>query len=188
MTRAWLYAAALPLLAACAPQRDFPAAGEGPGGRMHPAAAAAPTVYAVLGHRERLGLSSAQVAAIDSIGDWLQRGNAPLLDSLRLNGDGRSSLPGDSADAVMERIRANQRTAVDGLAAALTAEQRARVCALFAEQRGERGRAERGRRERGPRPLLARRGSARDTLPGGPRARWGWCAPPSAARRSGPGS
>jgi hypothetical protein len=183
MTRAWLYAAALPLLAACAPQRDFPAAGEGPGGRMHPAAAAAPTVYAVLGQRDRLGLSSAQVAAIDSIGDWLQRANAPLLDSLRLNGDGRSSLPGDSADGVMERIRANQRAAVDGLAAALTAEQRARVCVLFAEQRGERG-----RRERGSRPSLARRGSARDTLPGGPRARWGWCAPPSVARRSAPGS
>jgi hypothetical protein len=185
MNRAWLYAAALPLLAACAPQRDFPAPGEGPGGRMHPAAAAAPTVYAVLGHREQLGLSSAQVAAIDSIGDWLQRGNAPLLDSLHLRGDGRSGLPGDSTDAVMRRIRANQRAAVDGLAAALTAEQRARVCVLFAEQRGDRG-----RRERGSRPSLARRSrvSARDTLPGGPRARWGWCAPPSVARRSAPGS
>jgi hypothetical protein len=142
-------------------------------------------VYAVLGHREQLGLSSAQVAAIDSIGDWLQRGNAPLLDSLRLRGDGRSALPGDSADAVMERIRANQRAAVDGVAAALTAEQRGRVCEIFAERRGERGRG------RGSRPSLARRSrvSARDTLPGGPRARWGWCAPPPvAARRSAPGS
>ena len=179
-------AALLALLGACAPQRDVAPPGERFGGRTtHPAAAAAPTVYAVLGHREQLGLSSAQVSAIDSIGGWLQARNEPLLDSLRLRDDGRSRLPRESADAVMEAIRANQRAAVDGVAAALTAEQRARVCQLFAEQRGERG-----RRSRGSRPSLARRarGSARDTLPGGPRARWGWCAPQAAARRSAPTS
>ncbi|HEX8274752.1 MAG TPA: hypothetical protein VF615_19120 [Longimicrobiaceae bacterium] len=172
-------AALLALAAACAPQRDIGTPGERPGGRTHPAAAAAPTVYALFGHREALALSSAQVAAIDSIGGWLQLRNEALLDSLRLGDDGRTSrLPADSADALMERIRANQRAAVDGVAAALTAEQRGRACQLFAEQRGERE-----RRSRGGRPSLARRprGSARDTLPGGPRARWGWCAPSAVA-------
>ncbi|HEX2205473.1 MAG TPA: hypothetical protein VHG91_19335, partial [Longimicrobium sp.] len=115
--------------AACAPN---------PGPRDGPLGAAwrgtqGPSIYALLGERERLGLSTEQVVALDSIAQALQERNRPLADSLRAITGSRAGGPvrppreREQRDAVLpglERVAANNREAVAAVQAALNPAQR----------------------------------------------------------------
>ncbi len=183
MRRTWIGAALAAALAGCVSRGgEAPPVGEAFAVALTPEMLAAPSVYAVLGFREQLGLSAEQVAAIDSIGVWLTRSNAPLLDTLNQRASrparaGRPQSVGTWGMALLGRMGRNNGAAVSGVAALLTPEQRARACDLFAEQR-------RARAAGTGRPALARVfGSSPDTLRD-PSRRWIWCTRSAAARSS----
>jgi hypothetical protein len=157
-----------------------------------------PSVYALLGYRDTLGLSTEQVMTLDSVAEALQERNRPLADSLReitrSRGGGPVREPRTDAERetftrIAGRIGANNRAAASTIEATLTPEQRRTVCELQSGRRPGMGRdSARVRGRGGPPPGGARRsfpGMAGDSLggfrrPGG----WPWCArpggPPSA--------
>lgn len=106
-----------------------------------------PSVYALIGARERLKLTSAQVTALDSIAEAVREQNRPLTDSLRRfsrsgNG-GPIRLPSNDAQrrdftAILRAMGENNRRAIDAIQARLTAEQRTSVCTMLQEERGQR--------------------------------------------------
>src|SRR5687768_14887470 len=79
-----------------------------------PAPVPAPSVYALIGDRERLELSSAQVVALDSLGEWLSETNSPIEDQLQelgvattgLGRQRRGSVP-EEAEPLLANVRAN---------------------------------------------------------------------------------
>lgn len=163
------------LLAACGPAA--PRAAEAPA----PAAERleAPPVHALIGHRAELGLGSAQIEALDSIGQWVFAQNEPLLARLRtLRGTPgerpRAQPPRSNTEVrdLYEQLRQNNRRAAEGVRALLTPEQQARTCELF--QRG-RGGGRGSPAQRPPPREPARADAAR--LPDGRAAVWPWCAP-----------
>ncbi|HET7460893.1 MAG TPA: hypothetical protein VFJ82_06585 [Longimicrobium sp.] len=163
-----------------------------------------PSVYALIGARERLKLTSAQVTALDSIAEATRERNRPLTDSLRSLSNSGNGGPirqprGEFQTArylpILTHIGENNRRAVEAIQAQLTPEQRTQVCALVREQRGDRfgGRERRGGYGGGGR---GGRGGGRGTMPGmppmdgdstrGPGGRfgggaggWPWCAGPN---------
>lgn len=180
--------------AACAPN---------PGPRDAPLAAAwrgtqGPSIYALLGERERLNLSTVQVMALDSIAEALQERNRPWVDSLRAVTGSRSGGPvrpprdGEEREAflpLLARIAENNRAAVSAVEAALSPPQRQAVCELQREGREERRdgmRRGRGGPARGGGGMRPPPGMEGDTLGFGRRAGWPWCGatgprrPPSA--------
>ena len=156
-----------------------------------------PSVFALIGARERLNLTSQQVSALDSIAEMARTQNRPLTDTLRSltnSGSGgpirqpRGEFQARRFIPILHRMGDNNRRALEGVQAVLTPEQRAAVCTLAAEQREERG----GRR----RDVLGglggsgrgRRGGMRgedfpvygDSMAGRGRrgaGGWPWCAP-----------
>jgi hypothetical protein len=138
-----------------------------------------PPVYALLGARAELNLTSAQVATLDSIAEAFQEENRPLAEELqRVSGaDG----PGvyrirPEGEPILESIQANQKRANESVAAALTEEQRATVCRLFSQPpAGGRG----GQPGRAPARMQA--GSPGDTTRierSGRPVVWSWCTAP----------
>jgi hypothetical protein len=132
-----------------------------------------PPIYALLGYRNELSLTSDQVTALDSIAQTAQEENRTLVEELQATSRERARQPGffeltAEGEAVLERIRANQRRAVDGVADLLSEEQQATVCRLFQP----------GRRNPSARQPPAARAAA-DTAqarrgPQGPPG-WHWC-------------
>lgn len=113
-----------------------------------PVPAPVPQVHGLLGERERLQLSTEQVAALDSIGAWLGS-EARRLD-----------LESGQTDAARsERIGTLDRRATAAVEALLTPAQRTLVCALDV---GAGSAAE-------PRASLAEHAA---------RPAWSWCLPP----------
>jgi hypothetical protein len=106
-----------------------------------------PSVYALIGARERLKLTSPQVTALDSIAEAVREQNRPLTDSLRRfsrsgNG-GPIRLPGNDAQrrdftTILRAMGENNRRAIAAIQAQLTAEQRTGVCTVLQEERGQR--------------------------------------------------
>jgi hypothetical protein len=129
-------------------------------------------VHALVGQRQTLGLSSAQVTALDSIGHELDRRNAPLLQSLPRLGErsGRDRTPPDTA--TFARLRENRAEAAEAVRQVLTEEQRVRVCEIFGA-RSRDVRAAQVRRAQETRP----RGTAAAAAGMAPRHVWPWCAP-----------
>jgi LTXXQ motif family protein len=149
--------AAVLVLAACGGPR--PANGPGPAGSgrdlgrdsveraMFSAMRTAqmPSVYALIGARERLKLTSAQVTALDSIAEAVREQNRPLTDSLRRfsrsgNG-GPIRLPGNEAQqrdftVILRQMGENSRRGLASIQALLTPEQRTGVCQIAREQGG----------------------------------------------------
>lgn len=123
-------AAALALCAPAAAQRPGPGLSGPPAGvEAATMLAPPPPVYALMGHRETLGLSARQVAALDSIGSWLSAADRPFL--RRLNGAAPRPR-GDTAVANAERALAGNRArAARGVEGLLTDGQRTRTCELF---------------------------------------------------------
>lgn len=126
----------------------------------------APSVFGLLGERERLELTSAQVEAIDSIGLWLASETERIGEEFGSDERADRSQP----DTTEVRTRADAITAahvqaIDGVETLLTQTQREMVCTIQREEREERSeddaRAERRSRLGGP--------------DGVTRARWTWC-------------
>lgn len=133
--------AALALLAAgpAAAQEPTPAAGDTAKAPVHPGVA--PPFTALFGQRERLGLTSAQVTALDSLSEDLRERNRPLTRRYRAVRDsiaGRGSLSDRERRRVMEAarpvfvaLRENHRAASLAVRDLLDEGQRTRVCEMF---------------------------------------------------------
>ncbi len=131
----------------------------------------APPVYALLGEREELRLTSEQVATIDSIGRWLHEANAPHL--LTLNGapGERTVAEEDTLLALLEEIHENNSSAGAAIEDLLNDTQEAQVCEMFAEDLEE----ERETRE------MRRREAHTDSIIGALTV-WPWCGRADMAR------
>jgi hypothetical protein len=114
-----------------------------------------PSVYGLIGARERLKLTSAQVTLLDSIAEAVREQNRPYADSLgrftRSGNGGPIRMPSNDAQrrdfiVILKQMGENTHRGVEGVQSVLNAEQRAGACVLAAEERGERfGRREGGR-------------------------------------------
>jgi hypothetical protein len=146
----------------------------------------APSIYGLIGERQRLSLTSPQVTALDSIAEELRTTNHRLTDSLREITGSRSGgpvrAPRDSVQRaaflpVLRQIGQNNQAAVRAVEAALTPDQRRIVCGIARENLDERT-LQAGRR--GPPGGMRRMppgGMEPDSLmPAGYRG-WPWCAP-----------
>jgi hypothetical protein len=183
-------AALLLALSACA------SAG-GAGRRSDPELAAAyrgtqaPSIYGLIGARERLGLTSPQVTTLDSIAESLRTRNTRLSDSLRtvrrVGAGGPIPLPRDSAERagfvpVLREMARNSQASVAAVQALLTEDQRRIACEIQRESPGGRGGM------RGGPPGGMRRGMGGMEMEGDSTMRvargWPWCpraAAPGAA-------
>lgn len=143
-----------------------------------------PPVYALIGQRQDLNLTSEQVTALDSIGVALQRENSPILDRIReiapSGGFGRrvSASDRERMQPLVDSIRENNREAQQAVREVLTEPQRTQVCRLFSGERDEARRRAADEARRNPR---MRGGIARDTLMTGRQGVWTWCGPQPAA-------
>jgi hypothetical protein len=182
-------AAGLVLAAACGGGSGG-APSEGPGPRSQDAGMAdpmagmsvtgggQPSVFALLGERERLALTGTQVTALDSINRAWAVVNDTLQRQLRTAwGDRRgrrSSRSFEQARPVLLRIAENNDVANRAVEAVLNQDQRRTACAIQTETREERGRDGRTlppgmRRRPGMAPF--------DTIPGARALRgWPWCS------------
>ena len=150
-----------------------------------------PNVFVLLGAREQLALTSAQVTDLDSIGrGWSVRNDslARQLQDMR----GRATI--EEMHPFLERMAMNNQVANGYVEAVLNADQRRIACTLTAGQQGDRRRPSVGGRmtDRGGRiggggqgRMRPGRGGA-DTIPGRfTRSGWPWCtsaAPADSAR------
>jgi hypothetical protein len=191
--------AALLLLAACGGPREM----EGPypagSGRDLPRDSALrelfvawrgaqmPSVYGLIGAREQLKLTSAQVTTLDSIAEAVREQNRPFADSLgrftRSGNGGPIRMPTNDAQrrdfiVILKQMGENTRRGVEGVQAVLNAEQRTAACALAQEERrwrggrmqGRGGMGGEGRGGRGGRRMPAMMDSV-----GGRTGGWPWC-------------
>jgi hypothetical protein len=103
-----------------------------------------PSVYALIGARERLKLTSTQVTALDSIAEAVREQNRPFADSLgrftRTGSGGPIRVPSNDAPrrdfiVILQRMGENNRRGVAAIQALLDADQRAGACTLAAEER-----------------------------------------------------
>jgi hypothetical protein len=133
----------------------------------------APSVYALIGDRERLGLSSAQVVALDSIGEWLSEANSRLEDQLQemgvtttgFGGQRRDRVP-EEAEPLLANIRANNSQALASIGTLLNEEQEQQLCDDAEEDN-----------ERRPGARNPPRGEPRDSTAAPSRPAWPWCGP-----------
>jgi hypothetical protein len=165
----WLLSLTVPFLAGCGGQA---AQGTQPANIVTPLTLSPPPIYALLGFRRELDLTSHQVAALDSIAQTVEDENRPLVRDLQAQSRDRARQAGvfeinPVTEPILEEIRANQRRAGEGVAALLNEEQQQTVCRLF----------DRSSQRPGGRPQQA--APARQTA--GPAATrpvgWHWCAP-----------
>lgn len=156
-----------------------------------PIALEPPPVYSLLGYRDEIGLTSAQVTALDSIAEGVRRENAPLVQQLRERNPARAQQRGfilvDSASQpVLEELRQNNRQAVAAVGEVLTAEQRTTACRLIDQSQRDRM-TRRGAQEARARQRRAPgRVEPEDTAWIGGRGGWTWCAPASPASPAQP--
>jgi hypothetical protein len=149
-----------------------------------------PPVYALIGERQELELTSAQVTSLDSIGAALQAQNGPALAELRdiqqsAGGFRRRPSPEatERARPLIDSVRENNRRSQEAVRALLTQEQRTEVCRMFGSDRGDAR-----RREARQQPRQQPRGFGPDTTVNVFRGPWTWCgsqgtaAQPAAAR------
>ncbi|HEV2149409.1 MAG TPA: Spy/CpxP family protein refolding chaperone [Longimicrobiaceae bacterium] len=136
-----------------------------------------PPVYALIGQRQDLNLTSAQVTALDSIGAALQRQNSPMLTELRelqqaSGGFRRRPSPEatERARPLIDSLRENNRTAQEAVRALLSEEQRTRVCRISGPDRDD-ARRRQARQQQQPR----QRGIGPDTTVNVFRGPWTWC-------------
>ncbi|HEV2735766.1 MAG TPA: hypothetical protein VGV85_13050, partial [Longimicrobiaceae bacterium] len=145
-----------------------------------------PPVYALIGERQDLNLTSAQVTTLDSIGVALAASNQPALtriQAMQPSGGFRRTSAADveRTRPLIDSIRDNNRRAQERVQALLTEQQRADVCKMYAPDRAEQRRRESAQRE--ARQLPRGRFEA-DTmiasLFSGP---WSWCGRQGAVAR-----
>lgn len=111
-----------------------------------------PPVYALIGERQELSLTSAQVTALDSIGVALAASNSPALreiQEMQPSGGFRRTTAADveRARPLIDSIRENNRRAQEGVRVLLTEQQRADVCKMYAPDRAEQRRRDAAQRQ-----------------------------------------
>ncbi|MET0398541.1 MAG: hypothetical protein ABW277_17235 [Longimicrobiaceae bacterium] len=111
-----------------------------------------PPVYALIGERQELNLTSVQVTALDSIGVALAASNNPALtqiQALQPSGGFRRTSAADveKARPLIDSIRENNRRAQEAVRTLLTEQQRADVCKMYAPDRAEQRRRENAQRQ-----------------------------------------
>ena len=157
-----------------------------------PLALEPPPVYALIGYRDRLELTSQQVTSLDSLATAVREENNILVDSLEEKAITSNRSPGvlqvnPSERPLLDRIRSNNRAVIDKVAELLTPEQETGVCELYEEDL-EDLRAERNRRNRsGQNDAWSNR--VRDTRADSSLvvrgfSVWPWCQATNAARDS----
>jgi hypothetical protein len=111
-----------------------------------------PPIYALLGYRERLELTTEQIVGLDSIAMGLKDENDDLIHELEekssLTRSQTALIVGDEGKPVLEQIRENNRGAAEAVGRLLTSEQQETTCDLFRLERNESGRRGRQQRER----------------------------------------
>jgi hypothetical protein len=147
-----------------------------------PTALEPPPVYALLGYREDIGLSSEQVTALDSVAEAVRRENAPLVREIRERNPARAEQRGiivvDSvSQPALDSLRENNREAVEAVGEILTAEQRTTACRLFGQSQRDRM-ARRGTAQQNAR-MRQNRAVQPDSAWTGGTGGWSWCAPAS---------
>lgn len=154
------------LLAACGGRRSA----ADMEGLLTPLTVEPPPIYAIIGARADLELSSVQVAALDSIAMDIQATNRPLIEELEAatpsGRTGRRRIT-EAGEPILAEIRANSRQGSEGVHALLTEDQRSKVCSLF-ERTALRG------TQRASSPPAD---SAATNAAG---SRWYWCSPAGA--------
>lgn len=133
-----------------------------------------PPVYALLGYRERLQLSSEQINGLDSIAVNLKEENDELIDELEerssLTRNQSALIVDEEGRPILEQIRDNNREAAEAVGRLLTSEQQTTACDIFRMDRRERGRRERPR-------IRGADQAAADSIWRSLEARtWPWCA------------
>lgn len=103
-----------------------------------PLALEPPPVYALIGYRDRLELTSQQVTTLDSLATSVRQENSILMDSLVLKAITSNRSPGvlqvnPSERPLLDRIRTNNRTVIDRVGELLTPDQEKGVCELYEE-------------------------------------------------------
>ena len=179
----------LVLLAACSAQPS-PPPGPPANARMTvlPLALEPPPVYALIGYRDRLELTSQQVTQLDSVATEVRDANALLVDSLEAKAVTTNRAPGvlqinPSERELLQQIRDNTRRAVDQVAEILTAEQEEEVCELYEPDRPTtQPRPRREEPEDAFRRGIAMRNDSSLTVRGF--SVWPWCNSGGAARDS----
>lgn len=164
------------LLGACSASTARAPYGEGGPTMVTPLMLEPPPVYSLLGFRDKLQLTPAQITALDSIATSVHDRNEPLIDSLRANATPTRSQVGllipDEYRATLEAVRKNNREAATATGKVLTPEQQKSACQIFEEQRQDRERSERNGQTRRP----SRLGSEADSiLASSRRSVWSWC-------------
>jgi Spy/CpxP family protein refolding chaperone len=169
MTRRTATAAALLFLAACT--SSAPSGSPGPA-RMTPDTAdfsmeargpgRAPPTFGLIGQREKLGLTSAQVTSIDSVGEDLRVHNEALLRHLRALQDslgGRDRMTARTEQQLLDRggpefaqLRANNLQATRAIFDVLTPEQRVTTCSMIRAGTTGMGEGRSSSRQRGEGP------------------------------------
>lgn len=126
----------------------------------------APSVFALLGERERLELTSGQVEALDSIGRWLASETERVAEELApADRAGRAQPDTTEVRTRAEAVTAVHAQAIESVEGLLTETQREMVCTIQREERDERGEDD----------VRAPRRSPLDGPVGFARARWTWC-------------
>lgn len=160
----------LPVLAACGSAGATTGA---PPALVTPTMLQPPPIYALIGHRDRLDLSSDQIEDLDSIAVGLRAQNDSLVDQLQGSAIPSRNQMGflidDVGRPILEQIRVNNRDASTAVGRLLSEEQQTATCDLFRPAGSERGRNARPR-VRGADP------SAADSIWRALESRvWPWC-------------
>jgi hypothetical protein len=173
---AYLLLLTAPLFAACALNPRVPM---DPDTTITPLSISAPPIYALLGFRRELDLTSEQIAALDELAQNVQADNADLLKGLRANSRERQRQPGfydllPEGIPLLEEVRENYRQAGEAVLAVLDDEQQTTACRLFRPDRVGR--------------FASRAGAAAEIDPLTNPEAWSWCAstaPEAVATRTG---
>lgn len=163
----------LPVLAACG-SGGAPAGA--PPALVTPTMLQPPPIYALIGHRDRLDLTSEQIESLDSIAVGLRAQNDSLVDALQDRAvpsrNQMGFLVDDEGRPILEQIRDNNRDASTAVGRVLSEEQQAETCDLFQPPGSARSRNTRPR-VRGADP------SAADSIWRALESRiWPWCGQP----------
>ena len=181
---------ALPALAACGAQPE-PAEGPVPAGErpvvIDMTGAATPSIRGLIGERQRLGLTGAQVTTLDSIAIVLSAANDSLRRAVREEWGEVQPRPGserwDRTQPALAQIGQNNRAAGTLVQNLLTDDQRRIACEIQEEQRARNPQPVRmappGSRRIGGR---ARASADSATLRRGPSG-WAWCPAPATPPR-----
>ena len=98
-----------------------------------------PPIYALIGHRDRLELSSQQINGLDSIAVALKDENDGLIDELQerseITRNQTGLIVGDEGRPLLEQIRDNNREASEAVGRLLTSDQQTTTCDLFSIDR-----------------------------------------------------